>query len=595
MAAFCLPIVCFSGRAHAEEQCGLQRLVEAPMLQDEYYSPIISVMLNDKPSKVLLDTGGFWSMLKPETAAGLPVLNSPVQGLLGLQGLRMDKLVKMPSIQIGPAKIQKVEFFIMPEGYMEKVDGTLGAEWLSQFDVEIDPVKNTVSLFSHDHCEGQVIHWPHNDLAAIPFTLVRGEHHIKLTLNLAGKDVRVMIDTGAPDSVLSMRAAKHLFDLTPDSPGMTQTENSTDEYGRVHKEYSYQFSTLDMGGIAFKNPRITIADTADDDEDLILGMHQLHGLHLYFAYGEKKLYVTSARGDIAAAGGTPAAGQSDPLARVNAANLRSEAFTKLDKGDNDGALAAIEQALKLDPNYSDGYLARADIHATRGERDLALKDYAHALELNPDNLEVYVDRSHVDWQSGNKAQAIADIGLALGRNPDFVHGYAVRADFEVRSKDWNGAVADAGQVIRIEPNKADGYSLRAQIYAAQGDFAHAYEDQTVAVKLTPKSAVALNNRCWFGAILGKLDDALDDCDAALDIAPKDPAALDSRAYVRFKKGQWDRAIKDYDGALEASPNLASSLYGRGLAKQQKGDKPGADADIAAARKIEKDIAQHFGK
>jgi hypothetical protein len=41
--------------------------------------------------------------------------------------------------------------------------------------------------------------------------------------------------------------------------------------------------------------------------------------------------------------------------------------------------------------------------------------------------------------------------------------------------------------------------------------------------------------------------------------------------------------------------MASSLYGRGLAKQEKGDKPGGDADIAAAQKIDKDIAQHFGK
>src|SRR6185437_5374455 len=152
-----------------------------------------------------------------------------------------------------------------------------------------------------------------------------------------------------------MRAAKRLFDLTPDSPGMKVAEDGTDGYGRSHKIYRYQFASLDMGGIAFKNPRIMVADMADNGIDMILGMHQLHGLHLYFAYKEKKLYVTSARGDISAAGGAPA-GQSDPLARVNAAGLKDEAVAKLRKGDGDGALAMIEQALKSDPNYSDGYL-----------------------------------------------------------------------------------------------------------------------------------------------------------------------------------------------------------------------------------------------
>jgi tetratricopeptide (TPR) repeat protein len=595
IVALCLSIVSLSAVSHAADECRLERLTEAPMLLDDDYSPVISVVLNDRASKVLLDTGGFWSMIKPEAAAGLTPHSSPVEARLGLQGLPLTKYVKQPSIQIGPAKIPNVEFFVAPEGYLQRIDATLGAEWLSQFDVEIDPVKNTVSLFSHDHCEGQVVHWPHNDLAVVPFKAAKEDGgHIKLTLKLAGENVRVMIDTGASESVLSMRAARRLFDLKPDSPGMEAADEDKDARGRAHKLYRYQFSSLDMGGIAFKNPRIMIADMADDNEDLILGMHQLRGLHLYFAYKEKNLYVTSASGDIAASGGAPA-GRSDPLARVNAANLRTDAFSKLGKGDRDGALKSIEDALRLDPNYSDGYLARADIRVTRGERDLALKDYARALEINPDNLDVYIDRSRAEWAGGEKSQAIADVGAALRRNPDFVRGYTVRADFEVLNKDWGNALADAGEVIRIEPMSGKGYSLRAQIHAASGDYAAAYEDQTAAVKLQPKSAMALNNKCWFGAILGKLDDALDDCDSALDIAPNDPAALDSRGFVRLKKGQWDRAIKDYTAALDARSGMASSLYGRGMAKQQKGDKPGADADIAAAEKIDKDIARHFGK
>lgn len=595
IAALCLSAVSLSAASHAADECKLERLTETPMLQDDDYNPVISVVINDKASRVLLDTGGFWSMIAPEAAIGLTPRTSPVEARLGLQGLPMTKYVKQPSIQIGPAKIPNVEFFVAPQGYMQKLDATLGAEWLSQFDVEIDPVKNTVSLFSHDHCEGQVVHWQHEDLAVVPFQASKEDGgHIKVKLKLADKTVRVMIDTGASESFLSMRAARRLFDLTPDSPGMQAAEEVKDVHGRAHKLYRYQFSSLDMGGIAFKNPRIMVGDMADDDDDMILGMHQLHGLHLYFAYKEKNLYVTSARGDIAAGGSAPS-GRADPLGRVNAANARRDAFVKLDKGDADGALKLIEDALKMDPAYSDGYLSRADIHATRGERDLALKDYARALELDPDNLEVYVDRSRAEWGGGEKSQAIADVGAALHRNPDFLRGYTVRADYEARSKDWSSALADAGQVIRIEPMSGKGQALRAQIHAASGDYAAAYEDQTAAVKLQPKSAAELNNKCWFGAILGKFDDALDDCDSALDIAPNDPAALDSRGFVRLKKGQWDRAIKDYTAALEARPQMASSLYGRGLARQQKGDKPGADTDIAAAQKFDKNIAEHFGK
>jgi tetratricopeptide (TPR) repeat protein/predicted aspartyl protease len=572
------------------------------MLQDDYFSPVISILLDDKPRKVLLDTGGFWSIVTPQIAAAYPATYSPVQGLLGLHNLPMNRLIRMPSVQIGPAKVTGVEFLIAPDNYFDHFDGTLGANWLSQFDVEIDPVKNTASLFSHEHCEGRVIYWPHQDYAAIPFTLVKGQHHVTMSLTLDGKEVKALIDTGAPESVVTMAAAKRLFGLTPDSPGMEVAYRSGDANGRNHPIYRYKFSSLEMGDIAFKNPRMTISDTADADEDMILGMHQLHGLHLYFAYDEHMLYVTTARGDIAAAGGAGAeqqasqgAGRSDPLMRINARNYKEEAFAKLQKGDRDGALAAANQAVETDGTYSDAFLARADIHASRGEREPALKDFARAIELNPDNLDAYAGRSQFEWEAGDKAKAITDIGLALHRNPDFVRGYLLRAAFELDANDRNAALADAGQLIRAEPGNAEGYSLRAQIYETMGDYSDAYEDETAVVRLTPKSAAALNGRCWFGAILGKLDDALDDCNAALEIAPKSAAVLDSRGYVRLKRGQWDRAVGDYSNALLIKPDLASSLYGRGLAKQQKGDKPGADADIAAAQKIDTKIAEHFGK
>jgi Tfp pilus assembly protein PilF len=590
----------FALQGASAKDCSLKRLMESPILSGSYARPVISILLDDKPRKVLLDTGGFWSIVSPDTSAGLTRYRSPVTGGLGLRGRLLSEIVKM-SLQLGPAKATDVEFFVGPEGYMTDVDATLGANWLAQFDVEIDPVKNTASLFSQDHCEGQVVYWPHQDYAEVPFELARYEHRITLPLVLSGKKVSVLLDTGAPESVLSLSAAKRLFDLTPDSPGMQSDGFTTDDRGRTYKKYRYQFASLDMGDISFRNPWISIAELVDQSADMVLGMHQLGALHLYFAYDERKLYATTARGDIAAAGigVTTAGGTSqaarDPLTRINAQNLMADAAAKLQKGDRDGAMAAVEGALKTDPQYSDGYRMRAYLHAEHGERDLANKDYAHALELDPGNLDVYADRAEQEWNAGDKAQAMGDVSLALGRDPNFLRGYALRASFEMQSNNQNGALTDAGQIIRIQPKNSRGYQTRAMIYVSAGDYLHAYEDQTVVVKLEPKSAVALNNRCWFGAILGKLDEALDDCDAALEIDPKGAAALDSRAFIRFKMGQWDRAISDYSSALQIKSDLASSLYGRGLAKQQKGDKAGGDADIAAARMIDKEIAQRFGK
>jgi Tfp pilus assembly protein PilF/predicted aspartyl protease len=588
-----------SGLAFADS-CALKQYLETPMLPDSNYSPIISIGIDGQQRKFLLDTGGFWSLISPNVITAYKPATAPISGRLGLQGLPLDKSVKIHDLQIGNTIFHGVDFFVAPPSYGLD-DGTLGANWLQMFDVEIDPVKNTASFFSHDHCEGQVIYWPHQDEAVIPFESDRIQNQITLSLTLAGKEVSAMLDTGASESFLSLRAAKHLFDLTPDSPGMVPVGSSTDQRGHEHHVYRYQFTSLEMGDITFKNPWIVIVDREGDGPDMVLGMHQLHGLHLFFAYKERKLYITSAHGDIAArtAAGEqlagPGAAVSDPLSRVNARNLREEALDALKKNDGDTALRKIEAAIATDPGYSDGYLTRAEIHAMKGERDPATKDFDRALGSDPGNLDVYVERARMEWGAGDKARALADVGQALQRDPTYIRGYEARAEFEVSVDERDKALADAGEIIRIAPAELKSYEFRAQIYAKAGDYAHAYDDETAAWKLNRKSSAVLNNRCWIGAILGRLDDALDDCDAALDIAPHSPGILDSRAFVRFKRGQLDRALGDYDAALKINPDLSSSLYGRGLVKQQKGDKAGGDADIAAAKKIEPGIAEHFGK
>lgn len=582
------------------EQCNLGRFVEAPMLPDSMHSPIIWIVIDGRPRKVLLDTGGFWSLINPQIIGDHKVRHAALVSGLGLQGLPLEKSVTVSSVQIGQAVVKDVEFYVAPQDYLD-FDATLGANWLRTFDVEIDPVKNTASLFSTDHCEGKVAYWAHNDLAIIPFDLESVGNHVKLDLQLNGETVATMIDTGSPDTVLSLRAAKRLFGLTPESPGMQPAGASKDAHGGEHKAYRFQFKSLEMGDISFKNPWITVAEIAGGRQDMILGMHQLHALHLYFAYKEKKLYATSVAGDIAAAkaaGGQAAAGvhmDVDPLKRLNAEDYRRNAYAAANKDDLQAAMAEIEKAIQQDPTYAEAYMTRAGFHQARGQNDQAMKDYEEALRFDPDNIDAYLDRARLKWRLGDKQGAVGDTSLAVIRAPTDTGGYRARALFETRMGMYDKALADVSEAIRIAPNDPRATSERAQIYARMGDYARAYEDQTFVVKLEPKSAASLNNRCWFGAILGKLDDALDDCNAAIDIAPKYDAAWDSRGFVRLKMGRWDRAINDFSAALELNPKQASSLFGRAQAKQQKGDAAGATADIAAAKQIDPDIERHFGR
>ena len=524
-----------AGPAHAEA-CNLSLITEVPLEGNDIGSPIVKILVDDQPRRMLLDTGGFWSVIDPGIASAYRHERAPLRVSLGTAGIPLDTIVRVPSVQLGIVKFPKHEFFVLPSEYGSNIDGTLGADWLQGFDLEIDPAKNMARLFMKNSCDGPLIYWPHEDDAEVPIHIDR-QKHITIPVVLNGQEIEALIDTGTSETLMSMRTARRLFDLEPDSPGMQVLESRTNRFGTTQKEYGYQFKSLTMGDIGFANPWVVLTPSSGGP-DMILGMHHLHGMHLFFSYGQHKLYVTSGRGDIAAeraAGGGPGQANTaaqpspavDPMARVNARNFVDEAMIALKKDDRAAAAVALEKALKLDPSYSRAYLTRARLR----------------------------------FEDGNRALAMADMAEAVARAPN---------DMTVLSE-------------------------RASVYGRAGEYALAYADIDQVIRLGPPTASALNSRCRFNAHLEKYEAAMADCDAALALDKRSPSTLDSRAYIYLKTSRPNLAIAEYDKALKANRNAASAYYGRAQAELLKGEKSDSEDDMATARKIDPDIDKNFGK
>jgi Tfp pilus assembly protein PilF len=526
-----LGLSCVAPTALADS-CALTQLTELPIEGSAIGSPIVKILMDDRPRRVLIDTGGFWSLIDPASASAYHPQSAEIVGLLGLGGYRLDRYVVVPSVQLGIAKFFRAGFYLEPSEYGVGVDATLGANWLQAFDLEIDPVRNVVALFTQKHCEGQVVYWPHTDMAELPIKIDHNQKTITVPVALDGQQIEATIDTGSPATFLSMRLAKSLFGLTEKSPGMIERAASTNRFGKTETRYRYQFKSLSIGDVTFNHPMVSLAEVSRGGPDLILGMHQLHGLHLYFAYGEKKLYVTSASGDVAArkaAGGGMANPplNADPMARINALNLLDAAFAFDRKSDRPAAEGAIEKAILVDPTYAYAYLQRAKFRFEGGKRDDAAQDMEKAVTLAPDDPEI--------WDT------------------------------------------------------------QAQIYALWGDNEKAFENADKVFSLNPNSLSALNARCWFGAIAGHYEAALADCNTAIALDPHATSVLDSLAFVYLKMGKYQDAIDEYSKVLDRDRDMASSYYGRGLASQKVGDRSGGDDDIATAKRIDPDIEKTFGK
>jgi hypothetical protein len=170
---------------------------------------------------------------------------------------------------------------------------------LSQFDVDLDFGQGVVKLFDPNHCPGTIDYWAPT-YASAPFVL-DGDGHILVGMTLDGVPVHAAIDTGAPVSAMSIPFAKKTFGIEPGSPGTERLGSLADKDNPDQAIYGHTFKSLMVDGLEVKNLPVALypdnlaqANGYGSLPDLILGLRELHRLHLYIAYKEATLYFTAA-------------------------------------------------------------------------------------------------------------------------------------------------------------------------------------------------------------------------------------------------------------------------------------------------------------
>jgi hypothetical protein len=270
---------------------------------------LVDVKVNGTELKFLLDTGGYATQISAAAAQQLklPITESGGK-LLDLYGNATYNAAKVDAFAIGRLQDKNTILPLMTDSIAPKVTaeqeplfvGLLAADYMGEYDIELDFAGGKMNYFSKDHCEGQVVYWPSAAIAAVPMRFVN--HHLILDVMLDGKPQRAIIDTGAPGTTLSMAEARRVFGITADNND---------------KAFEHVFQKLSFEGLEVGNPHIKIipdkigskdpnngfatgtrtkkVDDLDSSEPtMLIGMNILSKLHLYIAFKERKIYITPA-------------------------------------------------------------------------------------------------------------------------------------------------------------------------------------------------------------------------------------------------------------------------------------------------------------
>lgn len=253
--------------------------------------PLVRLSVKDKEAVLILDTGAESTILTTAAADRLQLQRSIVypRHLRGVNGAIVGGAVQLPGLAIGGARLPNFGALVgsidLPKVGGIVPDGLLGADILSDFDVEIDLAYNLVRLA----CATGAPSW------ARPYTALEANRSLHDRLffraKLDGKSVAVIIDTGAQHSVIDREAAAaigvdlQMLSRAPVSPvrgiaGVVEPEARP-----------YRFGELVIGDKTLSSPTLLVTSLRLTDADLILGADFLKVYRVWLSYKAHKIFV----------------------------------------------------------------------------------------------------------------------------------------------------------------------------------------------------------------------------------------------------------------------------------------------------------------
>lgn len=242
-------------------------------------------------------------------------------------------------------------------------------------------------------------------------------------------------------------------------------------------------------------------------------------------------------------------------------------------GKKEPALADLNQAVELRPDWFMPYWNRGQLHHQQRDYPGAIGNYSKALELlraevykegalannyPPETItltDILCARATACYDNGQDEEGKKDFDEAVKRDPAKAH--AARGQMWLKRSDYRRAVIDFGRVLRVHRKDVDGYIRRGMAFEGLKDLGHAVVDYTLAIKLAPDRVLPYSKRGGIFYRLGKNEQALADFDRWLELTPNDPRGYVARAGVHVRRRTFDLALTDLERAVRLdATNLA---------------------------------------
>ena len=259
-----------------------------------------------------------------------------------------------------------------------------------------------------------------------------------------------------------------------------------------------------------------------------------------------------------------------------------------DLGKSQEALGAMEQALRLEPNYAPLELRHADALLAQGDANKSKTEYERIIAENSGNAAAHLGLGRALAAAGDYAAAVHEYEAACSLFPPFAAAHYAAAQAYRRLGDTRNAglhqelYAESNQLApptddwRLDEMRqlnagAEQYLQRGLALAAAGRLDQAVEADLQALKIDPSLTLAHVNLISLYARLGRPDEAERHFQSAIALAPNRADAYYNYGVLLVQLHRHPEALQAFRKAVELDPHHADAHVNYGFLLEGTGD------------------------
>jgi predicted O-linked N-acetylglucosamine transferase (SPINDLY family) len=255
------------------------------------------------------------------------------------------------------------------------------------------------------------------------------------------------------------------------------------------------------------------------------------------------------------------------------------------------ALAAVEHALRLRPDWAEAHLQRGVLLQQLARHQEAIEAFDSALRLKPGYSRAHFNRGVTLQAAGQLEKAVAAYEEALRLQPDLCEAHLNRALALGRLGRFPGALAALDQALRLRPGSGEAHFNRGNALRALGRSDEALSAYERALEIREDLGLAHFCRGLILSQRGRADEALASFEHALRLQPEFAEAHFNRGNTLVALGRFEDAVRAYDRSLGICPDSAQAYLNRGVLLNQQGRLAEALADYDQACRLAPESAQ----